>query len=340
MRWSIAVASIALLFQVAAAQSKAEGKVRKALENGEPYSALRACDHELRKEGAPPVFRVLRAQAHNRIGNSTAALADANAAIVAVPYDAAAWLQRGIARSEIGPQDSAIADLERARTLATEPRLVTETLVQLALAHQRAQRPERALSALVPPEGKPNDNASDARVFRIKGECEAMTGDSAAARADLDKAIELAPRDPVNWNSRGYHRYARFGEHERALLDFDRAIKLNPNYGYAFNNRGWSRYALGRKEQALKDILLARRKNPHNAFALRNLGMIALDDGRQDAACRYFAEALTEGFTARHGREVEDLMKQHCAGMPEPPGKNAPPPPNAPGNAPPRTNAP
>lgn len=325
----------------AVAQTRGESKVRKALALGEPYSALRRCDHELGKDDAPAVFHALRADAHNRIGNSTAALADANAALAAMPTDAYAWLQRGIARSVLGPQDSAIADLERARDIAADPRLVTETLVQLALAHQRAQQPERALAALVPPEGKAHGNAQDPRVFRIKGECEAMLGDTAAARADLDKAIELAPRDPVNWNSRGYHRYARSGEHERALLDYDRAIKLNPNYGYAFNNRGWSRYKLGRKEQALKDITLARRKNPHNAYALRNLGLIALDDGRTEAACRYFSEALAEGFTNQHGNEVQELMNAHCKEMHQAPGIERPVPAiNAPGNAPPRTNAP
>ena len=52
----------------AAQMGKAEIKIRKALEAGKPYKAIRACDHELLEENAPTVFLVLRADAYNRIG--------------------------------------------------------------------------------------------------------------------------------------------------------------------------------------------------------------------------------------------------------------------------------
>ena len=74
--------------------------------------------------------------------------------------------------------------------------------------------------------------------LRERGACLAAAGDTARARADLDRAIALDPRDPVNWNSRGFHRWALHGDHERALADYAQAIKLNPNYTYAINNRG------------------------------------------------------------------------------------------------------
>jgi tetratricopeptide (TPR) repeat protein len=324
--------------------SKAEKKARKALADDEPYKVIRICDHQLLEADAPLVFRVLRADALNRIGRYAKALDDANMALAALPGDPHALLQSGIAYGQLGPVDSAFARLRAAREAAVEGSMYTEASVRLAMVYQQAQRTSLARMALEQPAGRANTHDADARVFRIRGECAAMEGDSATARKDLDRAIELAPRDPVAWNSRGFFRYAHFGEHQRAIQDFDRAIKFNPNYGYAFNNRGWSYYKLGNKEKALKDISLAARKNKHNAYAYRNLGVIALESGDPGAACDHFRQALAEGFTLKHGMEVEELMEQHCGGVPSAPSPQALPG-NAPGNAPankpvPRTNAP
>ena len=316
MRSFTSIAMMLLAPAMIAQVSKAEVKTRRALANGEPYKAIRTCDHELLKEAAPLVFRVLRSDALNRIGQYGKALTDARIALASTPIDADALLQAGIASTELGPLDSALRMLTAAVEHATTPELLTEASVRLAITYQQAQRTSLALIALTTPAGRASNNDHDPRVFRLRGECEAQEGDSAAARRDLDKAIELTPRDPVCWNSRGFHRYALFGEHQRAIADYDKAIKLNPNYGYAFNNRGWSRYKLGAKELALRDIALAARKNPHNAFAFRNLGLIALESGDTTAGCHNFQAALAEGFTKRFGTEVETLMKEHCGGAP------------------------
>ena len=345
-RMSITCALAFFAVVVHAQPSKAEIKVRKALAAGEPYPAIRACDHELGRETAAPVFLVLRADALNRIGRYERALEDARTALRTMVDDPEALLQKGIAFSALGPQDSAVKCLTRALDLAQSPGVVTEVLVQLATAEQRAQRPALALMVLEPPAGKLNRNDSDPRVFRLKGECEALAGDSASARRDLDRAVELAPRDPVTWNSRGYFRYALYNEHARAIQDYGRAIKLNPNYSFAFNNRGWSLYKLGEKDEALKNIDIARRKNPHNPYVFRNLGLIALEGGDVVTGCGYLSTALAEGFTARGGSEVEDLMKARCGDVPKAapvivpgnaPGKE---PVNAPGTVPNKSNAP
>lgn len=336
---------VALPLAASGQMSKAEKKARKALVDEEPYKVIRICDHELLEAEASPVFRVLRADALNRIGRHEKALDDGRIALSAVPGDAAALLQAGIAYGQLGPVDSAIAVLRAAKDAAPDGSTYTEACVRLAMVYQQAQRTSLARMTLDPPADRPHVHDADARVFRLRGECAALEGDSAAARKDLDHAISLAPRDPVAWNSRGFYRYAHFNEHRRAILDYDRAIKFNPNYGFAFNNRGWSYYKLGDKEKALKDISLAARKNKHNAFAYRNLGVIALESGDPKAACDHFRQALAEGFTLKHGPEVEELMKKNCGGAPTSPIDRPAVPMNAPGNAPatkpvPRTNAP
>ncbi|HEY0979102.1 MAG TPA: tetratricopeptide repeat protein, partial [Flavobacteriales bacterium] len=186
------------------------------------------------------------------------------------------------------------------------------------------------------------DPVRAARALRLQGECAAVQGDSAAARNALDKAVALTPRDPVAYNSRGYYAYAHFDKHHEAVEDYDRAIKLNPNYSYAFNNRGWSRYRMGDREQALKDINKAARRKVFNPFVYRNLGIITLEQGDTLKACGHFRKALSYGFTALYGPEVEDLMKGNC-GRTEPAAPvqapNAPLPPRS-GKPPVRSNAP
>lgn len=336
--------TILLLWAIAAHASaqweKKERKVRTALATGEPYRAIRFCDHHLLDASAPAVFRMLRADAFNRIGQHDRALADADIALAADPGDAEALLQAGIALAELGRTDSALVRLNATMAAATEPALYTDACVRAATVYQRLQRTSLALIALAPP-AKPNAHDNDPRVHRIRGECLALQGDSAGARAAFDRALELAPRDPVLWNSRGFYRYAHFGEHERAIMDYDRAIKLNPNYGYAFNNRGWSRYKLGRKDDALDDIALAGRKNKQNAFVYRNLGVIALESGDTAKACACFERAMADGFTERHGGEVKELAAAHCTNRVNAPVPNhAPAPVNAPTRPPQRTNAP
>src|SRR5690606_35157986 len=127
-----------------------------------------------------------------------------------------------------------------------------------------------------------------AKLHRVKGEVAAMAGDSLLARTALDRAVALAPDDPVNYNSRGYSGHAFRGDHAGAIAEYDKAIKLNPNYSYAFNNRGWSLYKTGQTAKALKDIQHARKKKPRNPFIYRNLGIISVEGGDTLQGCIYF----------------------------------------------------
>ena len=179
------------------------------------------------------------------------------------------------------------------------------------------------------------------QALRARGGCRAELGDTAAARADLDQAIALSPRDPVSWNARGFELHGRAGRWREAIADYDQAIRFDPNYSYAFNNRGWAYSKLGDMDRAMRDISLAARKKKANPYVYRNLGVIALEHGDKEKACNHFRVALDMRFTAMHGSEVEDLMRANCGGRAVPAEK----PTNAAGNerrtnAPERSNAP
>ena len=306
---------------------------------------IKRCNALLRKDSLSYGLFPLRARAYNMIDEHTKALQDAmdggRAADAAVQR--ASTVQGGIAWYGLGKLDSAEFWLKRALADGPDP----QASFHLGLVEKSKGDLDAALAFF---QSSLDDEADQVAALRERGSVLALQGDTLGARRDLDRIVELDPRDPVNWNSRGYYSYALFNDHARAIADYDQAIKLNPNYGYAFNNRGWSYYKLGNTDKAIKDIRAAGSKNPGNPYVYRNLGVIALEEQDTKGACLQFAEAIRYGFTALHGPEVEELMRTHCPDAPVlVPEKNGSTPAmqpvpergNAPGGRTPnRTNAP
>lgn len=318
---------------------KAEASVRAALAKDAPYKAITLAERALTKKDAPPVFHVLRADGLIRVGKYDQARYHVEQARAALGTTAAFRSQLiGIYLGQ-GKLDSALALVEEPSAVASDP----EHLFRCGSVLRNKNEVAKALAYFDTGVRAYPDNA---RMLRERGTCYALAGDSAKARADLDKCIALAPRDAVNYNSRGYYGHQIHGDFAGAKADFSRAIKQDPNYGYAFSNRGWCEYKLGSVEKARKDLGLAVRKNPGNAYPHRSLGIIALDAGDKVTACAHWRKAQELGFTAFHGHEVDELVATHCEqGLPTEvkPTMPAPvaPPANAPGGAPPkRSNAP
>ncbi len=291
---------------------------RAFLVRNKPYKAIRASDAMLGRNPRQQ-FHIIRAEGNNAIGEYAKALRDVAAYQRLVRVDAESWFQAGVAHAGMGQRDSArmcfarVLALTTAATSYAAPEAGTrrESYYRMALMEQTDGRPAQAILWVDSARALQHE-ATDARFDRTMGECHALSGDSARAGQSLRKALDMAPRDAVMWNSLGYYRHALFNEHERAIACYDRAIKLNPNYSYAFNNRGWSQYRLGRKDRALKDIGLAKRKKVFNPFVYRNLGLIALADGDTLRACGSFRRAVDYGFTALYGDEVKDLIAANC----------------------------
>lgn len=309
--WFIGVFLLPVLL-AAQGGTRQEKKVRALLERGKPYPAIRIASGMLAK-GGHPEFHALRAEGYNSIAEHAKAEADARSALRLLPHEVAGLYQLALAEQGQGDLDSAAAHLRQ--VLAQVPGV--ELRYRLALVEQMADRPALAMQEIdtalqmAGPAGP-----ATARLHRVKGEVAAMLGDSAMAREHMDRSIELAPADPVNYNSRGYYLHAWNGDHAAAIADYDRAIKLNPNYSYAFNNRGWSLYKNGEVDRGRRDILRAKRKKVHNPYVYRNLGVIALETGDTAKACMLLRQALDKGFTALHGNEVQELIAASCKASP------------------------
>lgn len=342
MRISIVLA-VALLPMLVQAQAKntpkKEAKVRAWLAKGKAYKAIHQCDAMLGKDPVP-LYYALRADGFNRIAEFNKAQQDAQAGLAALPGNTEALQQLAIAEQGLGLLDSAIVHFER--VVRTAPS--AEAHYRLAQAYQAKREQDLAISELAQAEKDAGDDTGlHARILRTRAECFALKGDTAASRTAFTQALQLAPADPVIYNSRGWYLYAANGDHARAIADYDKAIKLNPNYSYAFNNRGWSRYRMGDKDHAMNDLAKARRRKVFNPFVYRNLGIIALESGDTTLACTHFRRALDYNFTAMFGDEVQRLVEANCHA--DPTRARPVQAPNAPldrpaEKAPPRSNAP
>jgi tetratricopeptide (TPR) repeat protein len=80
-----------------------------------------------------------------------------------------------------------------------------------------------------------------------------QTGEYPLAFPDLDKAIEISPKDHDAYHKRAA-AHAGLGQTGRALEDLDQAVKLAPtNTGYLYE-RGLLRYELAEYPSALEDL--------------------------------------------------------------------------------------
>jgi tetratricopeptide (TPR) repeat protein len=74
-----------------------------------------------------------------------------------------------------------------------------------------------------------------------------IADDLPKALADCDHAIELQPRDPNTYNSRGLVNF-RMGRHKEAVADYDRSIEGDPSVASSWMMRGLARKALGEND--------------------------------------------------------------------------------------------
>ncbi len=303
-----------LLVQALAADpmAKREAKARQQLAKGRPYKAISLCTGAIDIDDRP-VFHVLRADAYNRIGSFSEAERDARLGLAATPSDREALLQLAIAEQGLGILDSAVIHYQQ--VIAADSEASWSARIRLAETFRANKKLDLALAQLDSVAADMGSVDGGSPLLRIKGECLAEQGDTAAARAAFSSALVEQPDNPIILNSRAWFLHAAYGDHASAIADYDRAIKRNPNYSYAFNNRGWSKFKNGDSDGALKDIRLAKKKKPLNPFIYRNFGMIALERNDKEEACIQFRRALELNFTAVHGEEVEQLVRQHCGGQ-------------------------
>ena len=122
------------------------------------------------------------------------------------------------------------------------------------------------------------------------GNVKSVLGKFQDAISDYDEAIRLNPEYSVAYNNRGNAKN-ELSEFQDAINDYNEAIRLNPEYSAAYHNRGNAKSYLNKFQDAISDYDEAIRLNPKNPFAYHNRGVAKSKLGDKEGALADFTKA-------------------------------------------------
>jgi tetratricopeptide (TPR) repeat protein len=131
-----------------------------------------------------------------------------------------------------------------------------------------------------------------ASVHRMLGAAAKKKGDAARAEAEMRKAVELAPEDPLAHRDLGVLLYET-GRAELALPEAEKAVALDPQNGALLFNLGLIYQNAGRSQDAWDALVKAEAADPQNAEVQYYLGTVAVGLGKTDEAVARFKKYLS-----------------------------------------------
>ena len=93
-----------------------------------------------------------------------------------------------------------------------------------------------------------------------------------AAEADLKKALDLYPDQPLVLNYLGYSWVDKGVNLDEAFKMLRRAVDLRPRDGYVVDSLGWAYYRLGRYDDAVRELEKAIDLKPSDPVINDHLG--------------------------------------------------------------------
>lgn len=225
---------------------------------------------------AQPYF--YRAIAKLNLEDYLGAEADASLAIERNPYLTDAWEVRGVARQNLQRNADAITDYDHALELLPRNR---QLLFNKALAQYDIERYDAADSTftalLTYYPGFDSGYLGRARLNIARG-------DTVAAEADINHAIEINPKAANAYIMRADIAIHRNVNDSLALADMNEAIKLMPRAAGLYVNRAYLRYRADDYFGAFADFDYALQLDPINEVALSNRAMLLMETGANDKA--------------------------------------------------------
>lgn len=213
---------------------------------------------------------------------------------------AGAWVNIGVALSEMGRDGDALAAFDRG--VAADPNFGAG-FINRALARARRGDTGGALDdwgraiALAPGAAEPLVGRATLQLQR---------GQAAAALGDLDRAVRVAPQDPDAHYNRGLALSA-LGRGREAAEAFGRVLRIDPNDAAAHLQRGVALLTLD-PSAALRDLDAALRISPNWAAAWATRGQAQEKLGRTEAASADYRRAFELGYQAPWlNRKIEAL---------------------------------
>ncbi len=225
---------------------------------------------------AYPYF--LRSIAKLNLEDYEGADTDASKALELNPYLTDAWEVRGVARQNLGRNAEAVEDYDHALELVPRNRqlLFNKALAQVEI--ERYSGADSTYSELL--RYYPNfDNG-----YLGRAQLSLAKADTIAARADIDKALQLNSKSATAYVMRAELAIKQGQDYESAEKDLDEAIRLQPKYTNLYINRAFLRYALNDYFGAMADYDYALGLEPYNPTALFNRSLLLTEVNANDRA--------------------------------------------------------
>ncbi len=167
--------------------------------------------------------------------------------------------------------------------LLQRPDATVEDWGRLADLERRSERYPDAIAAYgralaLMPSGQ---EALQAQLLFLRGSARESAKDWAGAEADLRRAVELAPQNPLILNYLGYSLLDRGKSMPEARDLIARAYRISPENGAIVDSMGWAEHLLGNHEEAVGLLEQARSAEPGDPTVADHLGDALWKAGRR-----------------------------------------------------------
>ena len=150
-------------------------------------------------------------------------------------------------------------------------------------------------------------------IFYSRGTCYERLKNWPAAEADLQKALELYPDQPLALNYLGYSWVDQNRNLKQGMGLIEKAVALKPDDGYIVDSLGWAHYKLGNYAEAVRFLERAVELKPQDPVLNDHLGDALWRVGREREAKFQWDQALT---LDPEPEELERIKKKLSEGMP------------------------
>lgn len=248
---------------------------------------------------AQPYF--YRAVAKLNLDDYRGAEADATLAIERNPFITDAWEVRGVARQNLGDLTGAVADYDKALESLPDNRSL---LYNRAMALEELKDYDGARAGL---DRLIASHPGFDQAYMGRARLNSVAGDTIAAIADVQKALELNPASVNAHLIRADLLMNHSKDFKGALADMDEAIRLQPHMAGLFINRAFIRYRLDDYYGAMADYDYAVTLDPANVTALYNRALLRAevhDMNRAEADLNKVLELDPDNYRALFNRAV------------------------------------
>ena len=223
------------------------------------------------------------------MGQPAEAIKDFDAALQHDPLDAEITWRRGRAHDELGADDKALADFNRA--IALNPNLANAYLDRGALYFNKRNLAMASLADFR--KAASLELANQTARDNIEAVLKARNADDAAIAA-LTASIEQAPGDGQRFAQRAYaHRLRAENDNWHWPISIEALIDLSGDPRCAVTaQRGLIDIDLRNLDRALVDNLVLVRLPPNEAYAHMNMGCLHHSQGRKEDAIASYRQAV------------------------------------------------